>query len=540
MSKPLDRAAVDRLVAEGQLITRTGLIRQADEAGEAREFTGVGVPYGEVIEHWFGTETFDRGSVEAEGAILQYGHRDTIGVITAGRDTDEGFTVDGRISDTALGRDVWTLVRDGAISKLSIGFEPIEYRVEVLDNGDEVVHWTRVRAREFSLVPFPAYEGAALDPASLRHRTDNTQGVPMPTTDTEVREQLDALAGTLEDHTRSLALLSQQTAGPVPGLGAQWRSMGEFLKALAGGDTDAADFHRAYTGATTADGVEATSFVGTFINLVDERRKLANDFTRGTLPADGMSVDYVKLGEDSTQVAEQAAQGDDLVGGKVTLVPANAPVKTYGGWTSLSRQQIERATVSTLDITLRALALKYARVTNLAVRQALLDVITAHVAADAADDTRTIDLGATLAASTADQWLTAVVDAALEFEDRGFAITRLHASRDVFKRLALLKDGDRRLMNVYGTGVNQVGELDLTAVDGNLAGVQVRLLPGKDLVDKAAFTDPVALEFLESAGAPAQLQDENIINLTKSFSLYGYAATLTPFPGAVLPIEFGV
>lgn len=72
---------------------------------EAREFTGIGVPYGEEIEHWFGRETFDPGSVEdADTARVLWQHREPIGVITGTRETDSGLEVTGRISRTARDR----------------------------------------------------------------------------------------------------------------------------------------------------------------------------------------------------------------------------------------------------------------------------------------------------------------------------------------------------------------------------------------------------------------------------------------------------
>lgn len=520
----LDRAALDRLVDDAQVITREATIRAAVDV-DAREFEAIGVPYGAVIEHMFGKETFDAGSVDAEGAILLYGHRDAIGPILEGADVDAGYKLKARISDTALGRDVWTLMRDGVITKMSIGFVPLEYRV---DEAAGVIHWTKVKAREFSLVPIPAYDGAAVDLSTLRQPLDSTTTTQENTNmDPITREDLADLENTLDDHTRSLKLIE---AGLEVGhgypAGAQWRTIGDFLKSLAAGDNDAAEFHRAYTGATTSDTVAKDSFVGDFVKLVDERRKIVNDFTRGTLPTDGMSVDYVKLKADTTQVSKQDDEGDDLAYGKVALESANAPVHTWGGWTELSRQAIERATVPTLNITLRALGLKYAKVTNQAVADALTTAAAAQTTAGADVD---------LADDTADAWIDAVIDAALAMETAGFDLTRLHVSADVFKELAKLKDGDNRLMNIYGSGVNVAGAMDLRRIEGNLANVSVRLLPAAD-AGTAVFSDPLAIEFLESAGAPAQLQDENIINLTKQFSIYGYGSILTPFPQAIVPV----
>lgn len=513
----------DQAIANGELLhrdlTATTIRAAVDSDSDAREFSAIGVPYGVVIEHYFGRETFDPGSVEgSDQAKLLYGHRDVIGRVLSGQDVDAGHQVDARVSDTTLGRDVWTLVRDGAIDKMSIGFEPIEYRVEVDDEGTETIHWTKVRAREFSLVPFPAYDGAAVDASSLRSRPERT--APM-TTDALTREDLTPLEDSLEDLQRSVQLLGANPATTGPA--AQWRSMGAFLKALASGDTAAADFHREYTGATTADTVMKDTFVGEYIKLVQDRRRIINRFTTAPLPAEGLSVDYVKLKSDDTKVERQVNEGDDLAYGKVQLEPASAPVHTYGGWTELSLQLIQRATIPTLDTTLRAMGLKYAAVTDAAVSTAFRGLEVSR--SDAA-----IALGPD---ATADAWLDAIVDVAIAFEDAGFAIGGLLLTPARFKQLLHLKDGDRRLMRTYGDGVNQVGELNLSQVAGNLSGVRV---DATKKVTDGGFYDPVAIEFRESPGAPAQLQDENIINLTKQFSIYGFASVLTPFPNAVIPI----
>ena len=52
----------------------------------------------------------------------------------------------------------------------------------------------------------------------------------------------------------------------------------------------------------------------------------------------------------------------------------------------------------------------------------------------------------------------------------------------------------------------------------------------------AAFYDSSALKTLENPNAPTQLQDDNIVNLTKQFSLYGYLAVIVPFPTAIVPV----
>lgn len=87
-------------------------------------------------------------------------HRDTVGVWNTLREDARGLKVAGRISDTALGRDVRTLAKDGAITGLSIG-----YRVKDADYDGDVRVIRDVDLLEVSLVTFPMNELAAISAA---------------------------------------------------------------------------------------------------------------------------------------------------------------------------------------------------------------------------------------------------------------------------------------------------------------------------------------------------------------------------------------
>lgn len=518
----------------GQLQQRAFQIRSTDT--EKREFTGIGVPYGEVIEHFFGRETFEAGSVELDpaGARVLFQHGEPIGLITHSEETPEGFRVTGKISATRTGDEAMTLLRDGVIRSLSIGFEPTEWH-----DAENVRHWTKVQAREFSLVTFPAYDGAAVE--SIREQHNTTKEHPMAATDTLTRGEFDAaiapLQAELEDTKRAALQAAGNSAPKAPSIATQFRTIGDFAKALARGDEDATQFHReyydrAYTGGTTADTVMKDSFLGDQTRLLTERRPIINQFTTGPLPADGLTVDYVVLGEDTTKVAKQAGEGADLPFGKLTKKLEHASIDTYGGAVELSRQEIERASVEILNTTLDALSLRYARVTNAAVKGVYTAQIAAHLAA-----------GGTNVVNVADptdpfDFLDSIVDAADIFEDRGYGISRLDVSKSVFKKLLRLATPDRLLTDVNGSNGNTVQSLDLGSITGNLAGIRVNLLTGTGTEDIAAFVDPVAIKTLESG--VGSLQDENIINLTKDFSIYGYMASFVQFPDAILPLKFGV
>ena len=79
------------------------------------------------------------------------------------------------------------------------------------------------------------------------------------------------------------------------------------------------------------------------------------------------------------------------------------------------------------------------------------------------------------------------------------------------------------------------GTLNLPQADGTLASVPVSTIFG-GYSGPMSFYDSSALKTLESPGAPLRLQDDNIINLSKAFSLYGYLSVIVPFPTAIVPL----
>ena len=85
---------------------------------------------------------------------------------------EKGLYIEGKISDTALGKDVKILMQDGVITSMSIGF----MTKEVDYNSDGVRLIKELELIEFSLVTYPMNEKAiitqvknALDPRELEH-----------------------------------------------------------------------------------------------------------------------------------------------------------------------------------------------------------------------------------------------------------------------------------------------------------------------------------------------------------------------------------
>ncbi|MBZ4486276.1 head maturation protease, ClpP-related [Microbacterium sp. cx-55] len=349
------------------------------------------------------------------------------------------------------------------------------------------------------------------------------------------RDDLDAaLAQHQAESTRIIEARLAGISNAAPPSDPTWPSFGAFLKDLVGGSEQAMTFYErmaAYDGSTTADDKQPNTWVRSAIHLIRRTRKIMGKFDILPLPAEGMTLEYLQLESNSIAVAKQAAQGADLVKGKVKLGSKTTPVETYGGWTELTRQQIDRGSAAYISTANTAMTLEYARATEQVVRDLLKAIIAAKIAS-AATSPLTIAANANAYA-----WLDLIVDAAGLFDDNSFTLAGGLVSKDVFKRLIRLEDTNgNSLMRVWGEGMNQVGELDLTGIRGNLASVQFEILPGA-VNNTIEFHDTLGITTWESPGAPFRLQDAEVVNLTEKVSQYGYLAAASQFVDAIQAVR---
>lgn len=512
---------------------RAAHLRAADD--ESRTISGIAVPWETpaAIRDWFGdyTETFARGSVELpeNGKVLLYWrHDEPIGLVTEHRDDDAGWFIKARISETPRGDEAYALLRDGVTTEFSVGFQPVEHLAD--DESGDITR-TRVIAREVSIVPFGAY-GAGASVTEVRERNTDAQERGNAMTDTTTGPDLVDVRDRIDELERRQAGFLTRTEEPVT----DTRTAGEVLKAIASGDESTIRAYgemveRAYTGGTSADAVVKPGWVGDLTRIYDASSGvLADTFSTGVLPKDGNSIEFAELSTNTLSVAEQVAEGDDIAAGKVSITTRTAPVKTYAGLTSLTRQEVERSTVGVLNTSLNGLAIAAGARRKAYLRAAYEALVTARegIAANGG----VVVLGATLAAGVAGNWEDALIDAAIKFEEQNLPLERMIVSASVFKKLRSLTVAGERVFQTSKD--NASGTLDLPGLSGDFASVPV-LLDSGATGDKAAFVNSLAIRQYNSP--LVQLSDEAISNLTKSFAVYGYGATAAEIPAAVVPVK---
>lgn len=509
----------NRLYDPAKVQHRTFQLRAAGEDTEAREVEGIAVPWDDPCELWPGlTESFARGACEARagGVLLFDRHATPIGTITRHEDGEDGWEVTGKVSRTSAGDDALTLARDGVYARMSVGFRFIEWTEDNDAEGNVHVTVTRAEVMEVSLVPFPAYEGAVL--TDVRERPTDPRTTPREdTTVTESTVNLEDVRGDVADLARRFDAFAAGEDGPQSA--PSFRSFGDYVKALAAGDEAAA---RAFEGAVSGDTVVKDAWIGDVIKVMREKQRITNLFTHSTnLPAEGMNVEYARLLADTTKVAEQENEGDDLLYGKVRLTTESARVKTLGGYTELSRQAIERATVPTLTTTFEAMAQKYARAVEVLTRRSLTAgyATATRVEGTLEDQDSIVDL---------------LLDLVEHFDDHDQNLSGLLLSKDAFRALARVP-AEKRMLQIVAAPTDKAGTLNVSSLEADLSGITASVWPGAPAGAICAY-DSVAIRTMESAGAPMRLQDDNVVNLSRAFSVYGYAASFVQQPAGLVRV----
>jgi HK97 family phage prohead protease len=103
---------------------------------------------GDVVMQGAFTTTLQQGGIERP---LLWQHRDPIGVVKL-TDSSAGLVAEGQLSlGIQLGKDAYTLLRDGVVKGLSIGFQTVKEQFV-----GEVRQLLSLKLFEVSLVTFPA------------------------------------------------------------------------------------------------------------------------------------------------------------------------------------------------------------------------------------------------------------------------------------------------------------------------------------------------------------------------------------------------
>ena len=490
---------------------------------ETREVTGLAVPYGSTADiGGIYREAFAPGAIRSvEDVKLFWQHSEPIGKILEGRDTEAGFEIRAKISDTPRGNEAYTLLRDGVINKFSVGFVPVEQTRD----GDLVTR-TLVDLKEVSLVSFPAFAGASV--AEVREESTVAEVVAdsIRTKETNMSENMELDVRAVQDEVAEIRRELELVKTPSVSVSTEgkFRSQGEYAKALVTGDADAIELFRA---ATSADAALRPAFVGFVNNLINSGRPTLNAFSINALPSTGLTIEYAKVNTNTIAVGKQSTENTALSEGAVALSTVSVSVNTYGGFTKISKQAIERSTVNYLDVAFQAMSLAYAKKMN----TEFIAVLAALTWTG-----KTYDLSALTASAV----MGGIADgAAYIYNATGLSPEFIVAGVTAYKRLVSIVDtAGRPVVQQVGTGDNIIGLANIPGLKGSILGLPIVVDPALD-AKTAYLASSQALTTYESAGTPTRLSVSDPTTLTDTYSVYGYAAFAVPFEGAIVKLNTG-
>jgi len=490
---------------------------------ETREVVGLAVPYGQVADiGGMYREQFVPGAIRSvEDVKLFWQHSEPIGKILKGRDTEAGFEIRAKISDTPRGNEAYTLLRDGVINKFSVGFMAVEQTREA-----DLVTRTLVDLKEVSLVSFPAFAGASVSEVREESTVAEVVADSIQTKETNMSENMELDVRAVQDEVaeirRELELVKTPTIA-TNAFETKFRSQGEYAKALVSGDPDAVELFRA----TSADAALRPAFVGYINNLINSGRPTLNAFNIQALPATGLTIEYAKVNTNTIAVGKQTTENTALSTGDVALSTVSVTVNTYGGYTNISKQAIERSTVNYLDVAFQAMSLAYAKKMNVD----FIAVLTGLTWTG-----KTYDISALTAAAV----MGGIADgAAYIYNATGLSPQFIVAGTTAYKRLVSIVDtAGRPVVAQVGDGSNSIGGSNIPGLTGSILGLPIVVDPAMD-AKTAYLAHSSALTTYESSGNPTRLSSTDVTKLQDTYSVYGYAAVAVPFEGAIVKLNTG-
>ena len=521
----------------------------ADTAGggDVWEVEGLAVPYDTETEIFEGFhEVIARGAVcepEDSTVLLFWRHDEPIGTVIESNNLNDGYHVRARISQTPRGAEAYQLLKDGVITRMSIGFEPLEWVDE--ENKERMLRTqTQIMVREVSLVPFPAYQDAAVE--TVRQATKQKPTVKentMTSTTTVNREDLDEIRSQITDLSRDVAMTRAQ--GHFQVTERDNRSAGAFLKDLVAGDNATRAAYeeiqkRAWDGTKIADDAlaQAPMWTKDLVAIYEAEDYIGRHFNQGTLGSSGLTAEFVTINTNTLTVAEQVNEGDDLVFGKMSTQVSSSSIKTFGGYTSLSQKEIERGSASLLTKQLQALSMAAGFASAVQFEADFKAAVTAQAE-------KKLTYSKALNTWTWTDIVQFLIKAIDTFRSVHMPLDGMIVDPVVFSALASMVDGnDNPRMTITGTNSpgTTVGSIDTSSLTGQLGNLLVQPFWG---MQAGALGDGVnAVLFSKQAmtryqTAVTELQDANIVNLTRQYSVYRYGMNAVEMPAGLIPLSLG-
>jgi len=469
---------------------------------------GMAVPYASETDLGAFRESFAPNAIDPAQVIgkpFAYRHGEPIGVITGAENKPDGLYIDFNILDTVQGRDAAVLGRNGASKGLSIGFQPIK---SVWNRSKTAVQHTAAQILEVSLTHNPAYKLAGATIREEDMSVETVEETPAVSADIEAREAIAELRSQIQSVVH--------VAEPMHPL-AQFRSFGEYNKAVLNGDVDA----RALADQITANnaGVLPPNWIMEVKNIVDLGRPAITAFGVQSAGTSGMEIAWPYFdGDLALIVAAQETEKSEVNSVRIDIKKENASLATFAAGSDISYQLLQRSAPSYIEAHNRIMLASYALITDGAFVTDLMTASTPYNYDFAADTDGSGFRAAVFGASVAVQTAT------------GRGAEFVLVASDVFTQIG---GWDTFFPSNYGT-YNVSGTATAGTLGVSVSGLPVihdRQLGSGEII----VSNTTTAKFVEDG--PMLGSVENVALLGRDVAIYGYGTTAAFNPAGIISLE---
>lgn len=472
----------------------------AELGDDSRTISGVAVPYGVDASVSSGqTVRFLPGSLPVDGEPPKFiaGHDMTrpLGLVIDRRDTPTGMEFTARVSRTQAGDEALILASDGVLDAVSVGVDPTDFTYEGRTMVVRAARWV-----ELSLVPVGAFSGARVAEvvATPEEITTDPEGEEIAEEETMNDQQHEVLP----EPVLAAPAAVRFTAPPRKISAAEWISArvigGEKWAAIRAADQDTDD----------STGILPEPILGPVYDGIAAIRPVIDALGTRAIPGAGRTFTRPKITQ-RTSVAEQAGENVALASQAMIVTPQTVTIDTYGGYVTLSEQDVDFTDPSALALVIDDLARQYALATEAAACDAVLNTVGVNTPVSDWTDPQDV--------------LDAVWTARTNIAATGYLPTHLLCSPDRVADLGKLSVNGQPLFPQLGPS-NAFGDVSPERRGGMAFGLIV--VESSQLGDEHMIVcNPRGLELYERQKGAIQVSNPSTLGVTVAFR--GYFATLS-------------
>ena len=491
------------------------IIAEAGDENRPARIAGIAVPWDVVATVSGGQRVkFLRGAFDLtqKPAKLLENHdmSQLRGVVNALADSEAGLEFEATLADTRASKDAVALLKAGAYDSVSVGANPVSFKFDKA--GVMVV--SKAQLIELSLVAVPAFSEAVITEiaASADPEDDeNNQPIDTPQED-KVSEEIKAESPESATTPTSPILYAQaRREFKLP-------SPAEYIASYLKGGHDFAQLQDNIRAAapdvitTDTPGILPTPIVSPVYNNFRGLRPVVDAIGAKAMPGGGKIFIRPEV-TTHTSMAVQSAENAALQSGTFVVYNNQVTKNTYGGYVTISEQDLDWTDPAVLSLVLDDMQKIYANQT---------DDVAADALVAGASVTSVLSAGNLAKPEEVIKWVYGAATTILS-SSNGNLPTHLFLSADMFSAIGQLSDTANRPLFPQVGPMNAYGTMTPGSTDALAFGL--RVVVDRNFANGTIIVgDATGFEIFETPKGAISI--DNPSTLSRTIAFRGYFATL--------------